>query len=82
MRKKSWFEMLPGETVEEAAAHLGVPCETVQLGGGRSVVVVGRLSQAQIEPAHRDMRKIFRKNHPELFQQREVDSEESHVAVG
>ena len=44
--------VIPGETPQQAAARLGLPCETVQTPHG-CVIVVGRLSQAQIDAENR-----------------------------
>ena len=48
----SRFSMLPGETPQDAAARLGLPCETMQTRHG-CVIVVGRLSREQIDAFNR-----------------------------
>jgi len=46
--RASRFAMLPCETPQDAAARLGLPCEVVPTRN-RGVIVVGRLSQLQVD---------------------------------
>ena len=51
------------ETPQELAARLGLPCEVVQTPHG-CVIVVGRLSQEQIDATHRHMLRMARESEP------------------
>ena len=51
------------ETPQELAARLGLPCEVVQTPHG-CVIVVGQLSQAQIDATHRHMLRMVRESEP------------------
>ena len=57
------FAMLPGETPQDAAARLDLPCETVQTAAG-SVIVVGRVSPEQVQAAHRHILRLLRECEP------------------
>ncbi len=58
--------MLPGETPEHLATRLGLPIERVETEAG-GVIVIGRLSQAQIEEQHRAILRNLQERHPEWF---------------
>jgi len=48
----SRFAMLAGETPQDAAARLALPCEVVQTRHG-CLIIVGRLSREQIDAFNR-----------------------------
>ena len=55
--------VIPGETPQELAARLGLPCEIVPTPRG-CVIVVGRLSQEQVDATHRHMLRMVRESEP------------------
>ena len=48
----SRFSMLPGETPQDAAARLELPCKVVQTRHG-CLIIVGRLNREQIDAFNR-----------------------------
>lgn len=51
----------PGETPEQAASRLGLPCESVPTRHG-GVAVAGRLARAQIVATHRHILRTMREH--------------------
>ena len=61
--RASPFAMLAGETPQDAAARLALPCELVQTRHG-CVIVLGQLSEAQKLATYRHIRRTMRAREP------------------